>query len=201
MAKMKRISKVTAKRRSVKTKKPIQDCGTKTVLATEVVNSALEGTVLIPLAPVGIQLMGEGMLPVLLLKDETGSVIMPVPLSPLEAGLTLGQSQPQLELMSPHRGSVQIFESLGLKIERAVFSEIRNQKQWLRLSLQGHPSMTSLLVPASGVISLCLHLQVPLFATQELIQKSRVMASELQGMAEGLKRRSVSVKKTHYYLQ
>lgn len=160
---------------------------------------------LISLAPLGIHLMGEGLLPVLLLRgrsqDSGGEWSLPVPLSPLEAGLTLGQSQPQMDLTSPHSGTQLIFESMKLKITGAVFEEIRQQKQWIRLHLKQHPTLQSLLVPAAGVLSLCLHLKVPLYASREFILRSRSLSSELQGIAEGLKRNAVSLKKNHPYLQ
>lgn len=159
----------------------------------------------ISLSPLGVQLMGEGLLPVLLLKgrseDGIGEWSLPVPLSPLEAGLTLGQAQPHLELTGPHKGTARIFESLNLQITKACFEDIQGQKQLLRLHLKNHPTEDSLLVPAAGVLSLCLALKVPIYASKEFIQKSQAMANELQGMAEGLKQAAVSLKKNHQYLQ
>lgn len=149
--------------------------------------------------------MGEGLLPVLLMRgrtaDSVGEWSLPVPLSPLEAGLTLGQSQPHFELTGPHRGTALIFESLKFKITRGTFEEIQQQKQMIRLHFDRHPHQESLLVPAAGVLSLCLALKVPLFASKEFIRKSQDLSSELQGMAEGLKRNSISLKKNHQYLQ
>lgn len=156
----------------------------------------------IELAPLGVQIMGEGLLPVLLLKErDTGEMRLPVPLSPLEAGLTLGQTQPDLELAGPHKGTAAIFDSLGLKITKASFEDIQGQKQLLRLHFENHPHLQSLLVPAAGALSLCLALKVPVYASKEFIRRSQEMASELQGLAQDLKKASVSLKKNHQYLQ
>lgn len=159
----------------------------------------------IRLKPLGVQIMGEGLLPVLLLKEASlegyGDLSLPVPLSPLEAGLTLGQSQPHLELTGPHKGAAAIFDSLGVKIKKATFDDIQGQKQLLRLHFENHPHLKTLLLPAAGALSLCLALKVPIFATKEFILRSQTMANELQGLAEDLKRANVTIKKTHSYLQ
>lgn len=159
----------------------------------------------VELQPLGVQLMGEGLLPLLLLKergaDGLGDLSLPVPLSPLEAGLTLGQAQPNLELTGPHKGTAAIFDSLNLKIKKATFEDIRGQKQMLRLEFENHPHLDSLLVPAAGALSLCLALKVPIFASREFIRRSQSMANELQGLARDLKEASVSIKKNHQYLQ
>lgn len=159
----------------------------------------------VELAPLGVQIMGEGLLPVLLLKEREpqgfGELSLPVPLSPLEAGLTLGQAQPNLEIAGPHKGAAAIFDSLGLKITKATFEDIQGQKQLLRLHFENHPHLKSLLVPAAGALSLCLALKVPVYASKEFVLRSRAMANELQGLAQDLKKASVSLKKNHQYLQ
>ncbi|MBX3019417.1 MAG: hypothetical protein KF767_16140 [Bdellovibrionaceae bacterium] len=159
----------------------------------------------IQLKPLGVQIMGEGLLPVLLLKESAfegfGDLSLPVPLSPLEAGLTLGQSQPHLELTGPHKGAAAIFESVGIKIKKATFEDIQGQKQLLRLTFENHPHLKTLLLPAAGALSLCLALKVPIYASKEFILRSQAMANELQGMAEDLKRAQVGLKKNHEFLQ
>lgn len=195
--KLKRGSKLMEKR-----------CGTSqsrrrlpTPLASEV--RPVEGVeALVELEVFGINVMNEACPPVLLLRNSDGALTLPVPLSPLEAGLTLGQSPALQNMTHPHSGVAEVLASCGLVITQAVFEEIRQQKQMLRLFFKNHPQkLSSLLLPAGGVMSFCLHQKVPVFASKEFIQKSQLLVSELQGMAEGLKLKAQSGRKGQVYLQ
>lgn len=149
----------------------------------------------------GINIMGEGCPPVLLLRSADGEYSLPVPLGALEAGITLGQNHPGQDITNPHTGTAEILKSLDLKITKVVFEEIRTQKQFVRLYFRNHPKQDSLLMPAAGVMSLCTQLKIPIFAKKDFISKSQQLVSELHGMAEGLKLTSESLKMNHTYLQ
>ena len=138
---------------------------------------------LIQLRPYGISLNHDPTRPVMILKDETGRHTMPVAINPLEAGVALQQANPSAMLTTPHRVTEKLLESLKIKIEKAIFVEIKDHHQYMRLFFDGHPSQGSLKVRAEEAMSLCLHLGVGLWATVEFIEKSRHMSMELDGIS------------------
>lgn len=141
---------------------------------------------LIKLIPVGISLNLDPSRPVLLLKDEKGQHVLPVAVNPLEAGIALGQNSKSLEAAqaTPHKLMQLLLESLSIKIQRCVFVEIRGQYQYVRVYFEGHPSHGSLKVRADEAMSLCLQLNVPLFATAKLMEKSKIMSAEIQELSQ-----------------
>ena len=158
-------------------------------------------TVPIRLEPFGMTLTGDGMRPLLLLKDQSGELTLPVPLSPLEAGVTLGQSSTAPLPSTTHQVTQLLLESMSVKITRCVFKELRSQNQIVELELTGHPNGTSKMrVRADAAMSLCLHLNVPLFASKEFIQKSRSTVVEMQGQAKALALNPKVLVRNHPYL-
>ena len=155
---------------------------------------------LIRLKPYGISLNHDPARPVMILKDETGKYTMPVAVNPLEAGVALQQSNPNVMLTTPHRVTEKLLESLNIKIEKAIFVEIKDHHQYLRLFFEGHPNQGSLKVRAEEAMSLCLHLGVSFWATTEFIEKSRHMSMELDGISAGLQMHAAVLTKTHQYL-
>jgi len=153
---------------------------------------------LIQLKPYGISLMQDPSRPLLLLKDESGQHVLPVNLSPVEAGVAIQQQEKQTG--TPHRFTDLLLKSLNVKIERCVFIEIKENLQYVRLFLEGHPSHGSLKIRADEAMSLCLHLNIPFYATAKLMRKSQTMSAELEGLAQGLQINPAVMMKTHEYL-
>ncbi|MBX2986529.1 MAG: bifunctional nuclease family protein [Bdellovibrionaceae bacterium] len=143
---------------------------------------------LIQLFPFGLSLNVDSERPLLLLKDERHEFTLPVALTPIEAGVTLTQSNPTAVPATPHRFTQLLMESLGIQARQAVFVQIKGAHQFLRLYLQGHPSLNSIKVRADEAMSLCLQLGLPVFATRDFIQRSRLMTAEMEGLKQGLKK-------------
>lgn len=157
---------------------------------------------LVKLEPVGIQISADIQRPMLILKDKLEKYVLPVYLNPLEAGVSLGQGQIQLQTNSggPHHVTGLIFQSLGLKIEKCIFVEIVNQKQFVRLYFENHPSHGSMKVKAEEAMSLCLHLKVPFYAPKEVVNKAKVMTAEVDLVSKSLNLHPDSLIRHHEYL-
>lgn len=141
---------------------------------------------LVQMFPYGLSVTGDVTRPFLLLKDEAHVYTLPVAVSPIDAGVALAQSSKMDLESSPHRFTATLLTSLGIEIKQAVFVEIKGSSQYLRLYLSGHSTMNSVKLRADEAMSLCLFLDVPLFATKNFIGKSRVMSTEVESSAQKL---------------
>lgn len=155
---------------------------------------------LIKLVPFGISLTQDPQRPVLLLKAEVGDHTLPVALNPLEAGVTITQSHKHQKASTPHKVTELLLESLNMKIEKAIFVEIKNHHQYVRLYFENHPTHGSLKVRADEAMSLCLHLGTELFATPAFMAKSKVMNAEAEGVFKGLAMNPGVLARHHDYL-
>lgn len=141
---------------------------------------------LIQLFPYGLSVTTDASRPMLLLKDEGHQYTLPVAVSPIEAGVALAQSNRTQVSASPHKFSEILMRSLGMEIKQAVFVEIRGANQYMRLYLTGNPALSSVKLRADEAMSLCLYLNVPIFATKSYIGRSRVMSAEVEANSQRL---------------
>lgn len=151
-----------------------------------------------------MNLWGDGVRPVLLLRGQDGEnnpVTLPVPLNAIEAGVTLSQSAKNSRPVSIHRAAQLLLSSMDLRIARCVFVAIRQQKQFVRLDFINHPRQNSIELPAEDAMSLCLYLEVPIYASLNFIHESRALLAELEGLVEGLKLNPEVLKRNHTYIQ
>lgn len=117
--------------------------------------------------------------PVLILKAIDRDLTLPIPINPLEAGVTLAQSNKSVAPLSPHKVTAALLKALGMHIEKCVFVEIKNSNQYVKLFISGHPKLRALKFKAEEVLSLCLYLEVPLYTTHQFISCSRVMVADI----------------------
>lgn len=155
---------------------------------------------LVRLTPFGLNVHNDSQRPFLLLKNEDQDLTLPVALNPLEAGMTLTQAQQGLTV-APHRFTQLLLQSLSIKVVQCVFIQIKGAHQFVRLYLQGHAGTNSLKVRADEAMSLCLHLNVPIFATRDFIQRSRLMTAEIEGLGKNLKATPQVRQKPNEYIQ
>lgn len=141
---------------------------------------------LVQLYPYGLSVTTDVARPFLLLKDEAHQYTLPVAISPIEAGVTMAQSNKTIPESSPHKFTAMLLQSMGVEIKQAVFVEIKGSFQYLRLYLSGNPSLSSLKLRSDEVMSLCLYLGVPIFATAKFIGRSRVMTASLENGSQKL---------------
>lgn len=155
---------------------------------------------LVELFPYGLSLSNDASRPFMILKDKTAEMVLPVPINPLEAGVTLTQSAHAAAPVSTHQFSVKLLESLNIKIERCVFVEIKGVHQYVRVYMDGHSQYQSMKFRADEVMSLCIQLKVPLLATKNFINRSKVMSAEIVGLAQGAANNPLVLAKSHQYL-
>ncbi|PIS11353.1 MAG: hypothetical protein COT73_04430 [Bdellovibrio sp. CG10_big_fil_rev_8_21_14_0_10_47_8] len=155
---------------------------------------------LIRLAPYAMALNQDPSKPLLLLKDKSGQHVLPVTLNPVEAGTALQSSSHSLIPTTPHKVTQLLLESLKMKVERCVFVEIKGHCQYVRLFIDGHPNEESLKVRADEAMSLCLHLNVPFYATRKFMNRSRTMQADLEGLAQVQSSQPDVFTRTHQYL-
>lgn len=156
---------------------------------------------LLKLVPYGLQIATDGSRPVLLLKDEKNQHTMPVTMNAIEAGVALTQSNPTTVPTTPHKVLENLLQSLSLRIESCVFVEIRASQQFVLLKLQNHPGQESLKMRAEEAMSVCLHLNVPIYATAAFMARSRVLAAEAENIAKTLALNPEVLKSQQKYIQ
>ncbi|MCE3010180.1 MAG: DUF151 domain-containing protein [Proteobacteria bacterium] len=156
---------------------------------------------LIQLKPMGISMNADADRPTLILKNEEKNLTLPVPLTALEAGVTLTQSNQSIAPISPHKFTQWVLESLNIQVSRCVFVEIKGSLQYLRLYFEGHPQYGSYKMRADEAMSAVLHLGVQIYATQEFMQKSKVLKANLETLTQGLQLAQVLDQKNRGYIQ
>ncbi|MNK08023.1 hypothetical protein D3C87_259460 [compost metagenome] len=141
---------------------------------------------LVQLFPYGLSVTTDPMRPFLLLKDEAHQYTLPVAVTPIEAGVSLAQSNKTILQASPHRFTAELLTSLGIEVKQCVFVEIKGSHQYVRLYLSGHAKLNSLKLRADEAMSLCLYLGTPLYATKNIIGRSRVMNAAMEEAAQNM---------------
>ncbi len=144
----------------------------------QIQESAFHQKDLIELFPLGITLAAEAQRPYLLLREQKGDRTLPVPMNPVEVGVSLTQANPTQVPTSPHHFSKLLMESLAIKAKQCVFVEIKGTFMYVRIYFTGSPLATSVKLRADEAMSLCLYLELPFFATPEFIQTSREFTSQ-----------------------
>jgi hypothetical protein len=157
----------------------------------------MSAELLIELKPIGINITGSTSKPLLLLKDSTGDLSMPIPISALEAGVLMQQGGKGPTMASPHYITEQLLNFSGLKIERCIFTEYRNHTLYCRLEFCNLDR--SVETKAEHALSLCLFLGIPIYATRELIWRARNQAVEIQEQSEFMIFQTAAVR-PHQYL-
>lgn len=143
---------------------------------------------LIRLTPFGVTLQADSARPFLLLKDVTQEHVLPVALNPLEAGVTLSQSDKSVAPVTPHRFTDLLMASLDIQAMQCVFVQIKGPHQYVRIYLSGHPRTNSIRLRAEDAMSLCLHLDIPIYASRDFIGRSKVLAAQIEGMSLDMKK-------------
>ncbi len=155
---------------------------------------------LVKLIPYGIQISSDGSRPMMLLKDEKGELTLPVILNPLEAGVTLTQSNKSIVPVTPHKVTEILMEGLSLSFESCLFIELKGSQQYVRLNIKGHPDLKYIKVRADEAMSFCLHFKIPFYASRPYIAQSRILISEDQTKTQQALANSEVLSKQHKYM-
>lgn len=155
---------------------------------------------LMELEAYGVTNSAEAGRPVMLFRRIGGEEILPVYLTPLDAGIAISQHGLSQQPHSPHDVPLRIMEKLGLKLERCDFTEVKGHHQFVKLSFSGNRKMKTLLARADQAISFSLHARARFFCTKKYIEDSRVITAEMASTQRDLKRHPGATKNRHPYL-
>lgn len=135
-------------------------------------------TAKIELEPFGLTAGMDGARPVMLFREKGGESVLPVWLSPLDAGIALTQHQPQTFMLSPHEVTIQVLRRLGVKPRTCHFCELKGNQQYVELSFSGSRKLKALKFRADHAISFCLQAGVKFFCTRDYLEECRTANAE-----------------------
>jgi uncharacterized protein len=133
----------------------------------------------IEIFPYGLAIAPDGSRPVMIFKDETEQRVLPVWLSPLDAGIAVTQSGGTPVDSSPHNLTWKILKPLGVKLEQCYFTELRGHHQYVRLKFSGSEGLKSLESRADEAVSFCLSTECRFFCRLDFIDACRVMDAHM----------------------
>lgn len=137
--------------------------------------------------------------PVMLFREKDGEAVLPVWLSPLDAGIALTQYDRQTSAPSPHDFSVQALGLLGVKAENCHFREVKGNHQYVDIEFSGSRKLKTMRIRADHAVSFCLQARVKFFCTRAFINRCRQVDAEIGNLHAGLKTRQDARKGNQTY--
>lgn len=134
---------------------------------------------LIELEPFGVTGGMDKSRPVMLFREKNGEAVLPVWLSPLDAGIALTQHNSQDFAMSPHDVTLHALNILGVKPETCHFTELRGHQQYVELKFSGSKKLKMMKLRADHAVSFCLQAKVKFFCTRQYLGKCRDVEAEV----------------------
>lgn len=119
--------------------------------------------------------------PVLIMKGTSEDDIFPVWLSNMEFESMEQSNLGVLKSSFFHASSVKIFKALGLKVEQCIFVDLIGHHQYVDLHITKESGEVAqvLRLNAEECVSLCLASGSRFFVTPDIMNRSRVMNSEI----------------------
>ena len=117
--------------------------------------------------------------PVMLFREKGGEAVLPVWLSPLDAGIALTQHNAQSFTMSPHEVTLEALKQLGISLSECHFTELKGHQQYVNLIFTGSRKLKSMQARADHAISFCLQAQSKFFCTRGFLNKCRDIEAEM----------------------
>lgn len=154
----------------------------------------------IELEPYGVTASADNSRPVMLFKAIEGEEVLPVWLSAIDAGVALSQHQTALPDSSPHDLTMKMMESLGVKLDRCVFTEIRGHHQYVELHFTGSRKLRSIVARADQAMSFSLQAKARYFCTRQYVNDSKILSAEMTGVMKDLRLKPGVAKNRHPYL-
>jgi hypothetical protein len=142
----------------------------------------------IELEPFGLTSGIDKTRPVLLLREKGGEAVLPVWLSPVDAGIALSQHNTQTFAISPHDITLQALGVLGVVPESCHFTELRGHQQYVELRFQGSRKLKALKARADHAVSFCLQAKMKFYCSRDYLNKCRQVESELSNTQTALGR-------------
>lgn len=155
---------------------------------------------MIELEPFGISPSMETSRPLMLFREIDGKRVLPVWLSPLDAGIAVIQNHSQAKAPSPHEFTRELLEALNLELTSCTFEEVVGHHQFVRLTIKGSRKVKEIKTRADHVISLCMHTGCRFFTTLDVLKKSQDVDIEMSETAITLKAAPQLVRNPFRYL-
>ncbi len=133
----------------------------------------------IELFPYGLVVNSDQTRPVMVFKDKAARYVLPVWMSPVDAGVAMSQSGTQATDASPHKVAWKILTPLGISLKKCFFKEVRGHYQYVDLNFIGDDRIKNIEARADEVISFCLSGKAQFYATIEFMERCRVLEGEL----------------------
>jgi bifunctional DNase/RNase len=156
---------------------------------------------LIQLFPFGVSITPDILNPFVLLKDKSLDLTLPVAIHPIEASSVLSFGNKTQVPYNPHAFLKQILSSLDIKVLQCVFVQLKGPKQFVRIYFQGHDKLNSIKVQADQAISLCISMDVPIFATKKIINQSKLLNVQIEGVTKRLIENQKTIVRNSSYIQ
>lgn len=128
--------------------------------------------------------------PVMLFREKGGESVLPVWLSPLDAGIALTQHDMQTFSPSPHDVPVKALAVLGIRAESCHFREVKGNQQYVEIQFSGSRKLKTMKVRADHAVSFCLQARVKFYCTRGYIAQCRQVDAEIGSTHAALKTRS-----------
>ncbi len=150
--------------------------------------------------PFGVTISADEARPIMLFRDASEKISLPIWLSPIDAGISLSQEFQNSAAISPHHLTYKILKELGVILEVCSFVEINGHSQIVELKFNGDQRLEKLKHRADECLSFCLFAKAKFFASQWFIQRSRELKSEIQTIQQGLKLEPEIARNQHPYM-
>jgi hypothetical protein len=134
---------------------------------------------LIELEPFGVTAGMDHTRPVMLFREKDGEAVLPVWMSPLDAGIALSQHNTQSTAKSPHDVTLQAMEILGVKPVTCHFTEIKGHQQYAEVAFSGSRKLRVIKTRADYAVSFCLQAKVKFYCTRGFLAKCREVEVEI----------------------
>lgn len=150
--------------------------------------------------PYGVTASVDNVRPVMLFRVVDSEEILPVWLSPIDAGIALTQNHAQSAANSPHDITIKVLTQIGVKLEKCLFTEVRGNHQYVELHFTGHEIFKFIEARADQAISFCLQAGSKFYCRRAYIGDSKLMKSEMAAVTKDLRLNPSLAKNRHPYM-
>lgn len=155
---------------------------------------------MLELEPFGMSAGMDRSRPVMLFREKGGDAVLPVWLSPVDAGIALTQHNVSAFAMSPHDVTMTVLKNLGISVESCRFTEVKGHMQYVEIRFTGSRKIKELKFRADHAISFCLQARAKFYCTREYLEQCREIDADLSIMEKTMTRPMEARRTGHPYL-
>lgn len=154
----------------------------------------------IELEPFGLTSGIDKARPVLLFREKGGEAVLPVWLSPVDAGIALSQHNTQAFAISPHDITLQALGQLSVIPESCHFKELRGHQQYVEIRFRGSRKLKAIKARADHAISFCLQAKMKFYCSRDYLNRCRDIETQMNDTQMALQHKPQSKRKPPAYL-